>query len=89
MRRTKLTCNCRDEVDTKVDNGELRQALSRSSTITSQAQDSLVQQACDRRALRSRFVDNGEVRQALNHASWSSNHVDFLLYRSQHEHDDE
>ena len=70
----------------KVDNGELSQALSRSQTITGRASESMVQQALDRRSLRGRFVDGGEVRDCLSHAGWSQNHIDFLLYRSQHEH---
>ena len=45
----------------------------------------MVRQALDRRSLRGRFVDGGEVRDCLSHAGWSQNHIDFLLYRSQHE----
>lgn len=83
---TTTKCNCRDEVNAKVDNGELSQALSQSSFITERGRESMTRQACDRRSLRSQFVDNGEVRNALDRAHWSENHVDFLLYRSQHEH---
>ena len=81
-----LTCNCKDEANRKVDNGELSQALSRSHTITGRARESMVRQALDRRSLRGRFVETGEVRDCLRHAGWSQNHIDFLLYRSQHEH---
>lgn len=82
-------CNCREEVNAKVDNGELSQALSRSSFVTERGRESMTRQACDRRSLRSQFVDNGEVRNALSRAGWSENHIDFLLYRTQHEHDNE
>ena len=86
-----LEANAREEEkaplsDRKVDNGELSQALSRSQTITGRASESMVQQALDRRSLRGRFVDGGEVRDCLSHAGWSQNHIDFLFYRSQHEH---
>ena len=90
MRRTKpLTCNCKDEANRKVDTGELSQALSRSHTITGRARESMVQQALDRRSLRGPFVDGGEVRDCLSRAGWSQNHIDVLLYRSQHEHEKE
>jgi hypothetical protein len=84
-----MKCNCRNEVNAKVDNGELRNALHRHHSITSRAEDSLVRQACDRRSLSGRFVGSGYVRDALSYAGWSQNHIDFLLYRSQHEHEDE
>jgi hypothetical protein len=84
---TLMDCNCKDEANRKVDNGELSQALSRSHTITASARESLVRQALDRRSLRGRFVDTGEVRDSLSNAGWSQNHIDFLLYRSQHEHE--
>jgi len=84
-----MDCNCKDEANRKVDNGELSLALSRSYTITGRARESLVQQALDRRSLRGRFVDGCEVRDCLSHAGWSQNHIDFLLYRSQHEHEEE
>jgi hypothetical protein len=72
MRPTKkpLTCNCKDEANRKVDNGELSQALSRGHTITGRARESMVLQALDRRSLRGRFVDGGEVRDCLSHAGW-------------------
>jgi hypothetical protein len=82
-----MECNCKNEVNAKVDNGELTQALSRSNTITAGARESMVKQALDRRRLRGRFVDTGEVRSTLTNAWWSQNHIDFLLYRSQHEHE--
>ena len=84
-----LTCNCKDDANRKVDNGELSQALSRSQTITGRASESMVQQALDRRSLRGRFVDGGEVRDCLSVAGWSQNHIDFLLNRSQYEHEKE
>jgi pyruvate/oxaloacetate carboxyltransferase len=84
-----MRCSCRDEVNAKVDNGLLRNALNRSHAITVRAEDSMVRQACDRRSLRGRFVESGEVRDALSYAGWSQNHIDFLLYRSQHEHEAE
>ena len=83
------TCNCRNEVNAKVDNGELSSAFSRSSFITERARESMTRQACDRKSLRGRFVDDGETRAALSRAGWSDNHIDFLLYRSQHEHEDD
>src|SRR6266852_4263326 len=91
MRPTKkpLTCNYKAEANRKVDNGELSQALSRSHTITGRARGSMVRQALDRRSLRGRFVDGGEVRDCLSVAGWSQNHIDFLLNRSQHEHEKE
>jgi hypothetical protein len=91
MRPTKkpLACNCKDEANRKVDNGELSQALSRSHTITGPARESMIRQALDRRSLRGQFVDGGEVRDCLSVAGWSQNHIDFLLYRSQHEHEKE
>lgn len=82
-------CNCRQEVNTKIDNGELRNALNRNSMVTTRAEDSMVRQACDRKSLRGKFVDGGEVRNALRRAGWSQNHIDFLLYRSQHEHEND
>lgn len=81
-------CNCRNEVNAKVDNGELRQALSHSSFITSNAQESLVRQGCDRKSLRGQFVNSGEVRNALNRGGWSENQIDFAFYRSQHQHEE-
>lgn len=87
--KSKPTCNCRNEVNTKVDNGELSGALSGSSFITERGRESLTRQACDRKSLRSQFVDNGEVRACLSRAGWSENHIDFLFYRSQHEHEKE
>lgn len=83
-------CKCRDEVNALVDNGRLRDALMYyGQGITERQKDSIVRQACDRRSVRSVAVDNGRFRDALSYAHWSSNHVDFLLYRSMHEHEDE
>lgn len=86
--RKKQECRCRKEVDAKVDNGELSQAFSRSHAITERARESMTRQACDRRSLSGQFVGSGEVRDCLSYAGWSQNHIDFLLYRSQHEHED-
>lgn len=86
----KQKCKCREEVDALVDNGRLRDALMyHGQGITERQRDSIVRQACDRRSVRSVAVDNGRFRDALSYASWSQNHVDFLLYRSMHEHEDE
>lgn len=87
--RAARTCTCRKEVNAKVDGGLLSEALSRSHSITEQARESMTRQACDRRSLRGRFVDGGEVRDCLSYAGWSQNHIDFLLYRAQHEHESE
>lgn len=83
-----MACNCKEEVNTKVDNGELSGSLSRSHYISSRLRESLTRQACDRRSLRGSAVDNGEVRSQLSRSGWSQNHIDFLLYRSQHEHEE-
>lgn len=82
-------CNCREDVNALVDNGRLRDVLMGASGITERQADSIVRQACDRRSVRSVAVDNGRFRDALSYASWSQNHIDFLLYRSMHEHEHE
>lgn len=83
-----MTCDCREKVNARVDNGVLRDVLIRSSGIAERQVDSIVRQACDRRSIRSVAVDNGRFRDALAYASWDQNHIDFLLYRSMHEHED-
>lgn len=86
---TKATCDCREKVNALVDNGRLRDALMHyGQGITERQKDSIVRQACDRRSVRSVAVDNGRFRDALSYASWDQNHIDFLLYRSMHEHED-
>lgn len=87
--RTKYACNCRERVDALVDNGRLRDALMGASGITERQRDSIVRQACDRRSVRSAAVDNGRFRDALSYNGWGQNEIDFLLYRSMHEHDEE
>lgn len=89
MAKAKMNCSCRDRVDALVDNGRLRDALMGASGITERQVDSIVRQACDRRSVRSVAVDNGRFRDALMYTGWSTNEVDFLLYRSMHEHEDE
>lgn len=84
-----MNCNCKDEVNRKVDSGELSQALARSQSITDRAQRSMVRQAVNRRYVSGRFVDSGDLRNCLSRGGWSANQIDFLLYRSLHEHDQE
>jgi len=71
-----------------------RQATARESLINfedrkDELSQSLQEPVIEARSLRGRFVDGGEVRDCLSHAGWSQNHIDFLLYRSQHEHEKE
>lgn len=85
-----MDCACRDKVNAKVANGRLRDALAYyGQGITERQRDSIVRQAVDRRSVRGVAVDNGRFRDALMNAGWSTNEVDFLLYRSIHEHEDE
>lgn len=83
-----MTCDCRDKVNALVDNGRLRDVLMGCSGITERQVDSIVRQACDRRRIRSVAVDNGRFRDALSYAGWSTNLTDFLIYRSEHQHED-
>lgn len=83
-----MKCNCRKAVNTKIDSGELRQSLARSSAIPPSAQSSLVDQALRRSRMRGRCVLDGVVRQVLNRANWDDNEIDFLFYRSLHFHQD-
>ena len=85
----KQTCSCREEVHALVWNGRLRDALMSRSGISEPQRDSIVRQACENRSVRSRAVDNGRLRDALRAASWKHNHIDFLLYRSQHDHEED
>lgn len=76
-------------MNAKVDNGRLRDVLMGAPGMTERQVDSIVRQACDRRSVRSAAVDNGRFRDALSYAGWSQNEVDFLLYRTMHEHESE